>query len=255
MIERVDVLLADGQVHEAQAAFLAALEFDDSLVVRNEYGCFLTRIGNNSEAKNVFAALLSDARRSNDAVAREAAANNLGVVCRSLGEYLTASSMQQQSIAAAAEGSNDTGVSTCDLANLANDAICRGDLEFAEELLRRSMAQEIANQSLDGLASDLGSLGVVACLRGETSRSLACLWWAFRLHRSLKDHRNAGIDLLNLAEVCRKAGRWKSGLRFALRAADYIDRASAADLATKAQRIVEELGRIADVAQRDPLLN
>lgn len=257
-LDRAGVLAESGRHDEARVAFSAAVCCPPWPVAHNEFGCYLLQTECFDEAVEQFAILLTWAKEQGDANWRAVASNNLAAVYRTMGRIDLAASLQQQSILAACEDDYQScGDShlACDLGNRANDAILAGKYDLAEKLLRRSLLVETAIESLEGQAADWGNLGLVAALQGNVTEGIRNLWRAYRLHLRAADDRGVGCDLLNLAELFGRLGRWRTAVRCLRRAVVQFERVDAATSAQRAQRLLEEAIRIADVLEHDPLLN
>ena len=170
---------------QARVAFAAAVDADPTGLAANEFGCLLVRIDCRAEALEQFHLVLKHAQRLGDSDLRAMAWNNLAVVSRDMGRFEIAASLQQRSLSAedCADGPWNLPAKSCDLSNLANDAIHAGRLDLAEVLLRKSLCLEFEAGSLEGQASDWGSLGVVAGLKGDLDEGRTLLLRAYRRRR------------------------------------------------------------------------
>jgi len=258
LLAKAELLVSADRVAEARAAFQTAIESDPGDTARNEFGCFLTRVGCFDEAVEQFGRVLSAAKTNGDTCLTAAACNNLAAVYRESNQSHLAARWQQQSVEAETRVEHTADrltVWASDLANLANDAILSGQYDLAERMLFRSLFLELKFGSMDALAADCGSLGVVALLKGEDAKAIVFLWRAYRLHCQLHDLRGAGCDLMNLAQLCGHLGRRQAAVRFLRRALGRFQRAHAANLASRAGRLLQEARDMAEVATRNPLLN
>ena len=243
---------------EARAAFVRAIDSDEELQARNEFGCYLLRLEQFEESAEQFSILLECAKVLGNTELRAVACNNLAAAYRGMGHTGIAAVFQQQSIASnlcEACDSTNSNLLACDLANRATDAIREGDLILARQLLYRALALEVADGSLEGQAADWGNLGVVALLMGEYHTAIRALWHAYRLHMRLEDDHGAASDLMNLAELFGKLGRWQASIQFLRRAAVQFKRANSCESLERARLMLKEATRIDDVARRNPILN
>ncbi|VAX39156.1 hypothetical protein MNBD_PLANCTO02-557 [hydrothermal vent metagenome] len=258
MLLQAESFYETGSLVDACAMYQSAISKDNTESARVEFGSFLLQIDCPSAAIEQFSKALNKSRQTKNHRLRSVVCNNLAVAFRQQGYFELAVSYQQQSLAAAnvAIGTRNIGItSSADLSNLANDAIRKGDLFLAEELLQRSLALEADACSLKGQASDLGSLGVVAILKREPEQALEYLWRAHRLHRRVNDHNAVGCDLLNLAEAYRHLGCCEDASRCLRLAILRFEKVHATGLIKKTKRLQRNLERIDDVYLRDPLLN
>lgn len=226
-----------------------------------EEGARCALAGRLGEAIDRFAKALSLAPPGGDSGLRSAASTNLAAVHRECGRFEEAAAWQQVALSAAADAHaadadrTDCDIDPADLTGLANDALLRGDHSLAERLHSISLAAEFRRGNLRGVADDLGGLGVVLLLQGRCKPALAKLWRAYRLHRRFDDDAGAGRDLLNLAEVCRRANRPRIAFRCLRHAVRLFDHCGAAHLVARARVLLDDAVRIAEVRLRDPLSN
>ncbi|MEX0715036.1 MAG: hypothetical protein WD066_00535 [Planctomycetaceae bacterium] len=224
-----------------------------------EEGERCARAGRLREAIDRFADALAQSNGS--PMLRSAACTNLAAVHREACHFGEAAAWQQVALSASADARpSDRDPAGCDidpadLAGLANDALLRGEHHLAEKLLSLSLAAEFRRGNLRGVADDLGGLGVVLLSQGRRQPALAKLWRAYRLHRRLDDEAGAGRDLLNLAELCRRANRPRIAFRCLRHAIRRFDRCGAAHLVERARVLLDDAVRIAEVRLRNPLSN
>ena len=163
------------------------------------------------EAAGLCRSLLHGDSAVADPAIRSAAWHNLAAVARQRGRRDEAAAWQQCSVALAMCGSG-AGRATLppqDLGGLALDALERGELELAEDLLRRSLRIEVTRGDAVAQAADWGNLGVVFWIRGDRAAATDCFAMALDLHRSAGHVRGIGADLMNLSQVRADAGGWR----------------------------------------------
>lgn len=261
LIQDAETLAARGCFRRARAAFQTALDSQQdghaAATARLAFACFLMRRGDHAAAMTHLQHVLSMAVQGDDAVLRSAACNNMAVACREMGEPEMAARWQQCATAwlHAQALPVDAEETARDLANRANDAIAASDLDLAEQLLWRSLLLEQSRESVEGQASDWGSLGLVAGLRGELRTAVRRLGRACRLHAQLGDTRGTGCDLMNLATFLQEAGRWRTAGRLLHQARQHFKQAGAADLVERADLRLREARRFVRVFCANPAWN
>jgi tetratricopeptide (TPR) repeat protein len=251
-------LAGDGRISDADAVYRAAIDAGEGPEARLQFGGHLFRTDRLAEAEVEFRAALDAALRSGDGQLKSVATHHLAAICREVGDRVSAAAYQQQSISAGIESGDveaDDEWRGSTLSGFANDAILAGRYELAATLLCRSLALETAAASVAGQAADWGSLGLVATFQADYPRAVACLRRASALHRQLGDALGLGCDLLNLAEVARRLGRWHTAVRFLRRAVARLDSAHAPRHAQQARLLLEQANRVAQVPRRDQSRN
>lgn len=257
-LERAEYLAAAGRLIEAETAFCEAIAIDEGFSARNRWGCFLLTADRCDEAIEQFCVIAFKAQLRGDLHAFAVASNNLAAAYRAAGCHSEAARWQQQSIKTESERSGSGAISTqadCDLANRANDAMQVRDYVLAEKLLSRSLVIGLASNSLSSIAADYGSLGVLAVMQNQGARAVACLKRAYELHRRIGDEHGIGCDLRNLAVLCERLGRWRAAVRFLDRALLRFESINATAMAAQTRAWREEMLRVAQVRERNVLLN
>ncbi len=207
--------------------------------------------------------LQQQALRADDAELAEVVCHNLAAAYREGGDFSTASSWQQQSIAWWTRRSlNDRCCEDDELARLACDLTGRGADEFAcrrfdiaKSLWQRALAIEEWRGDLEGQAADCGNLGLLAATQGDIGSGVRWLKKSLRLHRLMFDKRGVGTDLLNLAELFRLLGQFRRSLRCVRRAVWNYERAEAVGLLVQARTRLREASRIVALSEFDSRLN
>lgn len=260
LVEEAGQLERSGLVSAAEVMLRAAVRSDNSPAFQLRLGHFLTRTEQYAEAAALYESLWQTAHESADAHLMEVAVGNLAVVKRSQKDSQAAAQLQARSAALAFEQhpadrplsfENDAA----DLTNRALDAMGSGDYDLAENLLLRSLTLERQSGSRAGEAADYGNLGVLAGLRGDLNVGMRFLARAYSVHREIADEQGAGSDMLNLAEFVLKLGRLSLTARCLLRAVRHFKRCGAEKSAQEALSRFEEVRRVMNVLDRDPLLN
>ena len=258
LLQQAESLAAAGRIARARVVFSAASEADATPGARIAFGCFLVGIECYEDALGQLWMAMNAARRTGNDHLVPVCATNLAAVYRELGDFNSASRLQQTAIRAAE--SRDTrhespGWDAIALSSRAADALVAGELDLAEDLFVRSLSLEIEAGSLAGQAADWGNLGLVAGLRGETEQAGRFLIRSLRLHRRIGDLQGAGRDLLNLAHFAQQLGHRRSAIRCLKRAVCCFERARSPRFVERARIRLLEVSRIAAVLSRDPLLN
>lgn len=258
LLRKAALLQAAQKWEAAHAAYQAAIDIDPGYAAHVEFGRFLAKTDRQEEATEQFMQVFIAAQRSGNIQLKAVACNNLAAVLRETGYAALAARMQQLSLESETEIGSGTLTPrqySCDLTNLANDAIVLGRFELAEQLVRRSLRQEVTWGTLQGQAADWGTLGVLALSQDKPADALGRFWMAFQLHRSVGDQRGQGCDLLNLAEVCHAMSRHQAAIRMLRRARALFQSAHAVKMACHAENRLSDAARIAEVLTRNSELN
>lgn len=258
LLERAEALACAGRIEEADCLYRRALSLDAGFGPRLEFGRHLFETGRIEGAIAEFSQALNWAQSAGNVSLVAAACTNLAAAHRELGRIDEAARWQQLALSSTARGTSlqvTQGIDPADLAGLANDALLRQEFEMAERLWQISIAAEYSRENLSGAADDLASMGVISLLKGDLKSALVRMWRAYRLHRRVSDDIGCGRDLLNLAELCRKAGRHRIGIRCLRTAIRLFERRGAGHLAERARALLDDAQRILDVRRRDPLVN
>ncbi len=255
-----------GQFQTALLLLRSAVAFDTGFVSLNEYGILLLAVDQYDEAQQQFQELLKRAQEGNSLHWQIVALHHLASCYRMQKCWTLASSFQQRALKLLDQLQVDeaevepveteqTDMLSAVLSGLANDAMTRGEFEYAEELLNRSLRYELLAGSMPGQAADLGSLGVLALLRKKPKRAWRLLVRAYRIHVRLGDMHQIGCDLSNMALAAEQLGRWTVAQKLLDRAEARFELAEAPTMVAKVQAQARDVARIAGVRQRDPLLN
>lgn len=248
-----------GRVEAADCVFHAAVLCDcekssDRFQVKLDFAEFLFRTEQFAESIEIYVELLGLANEQADEQLRSVCCNNLAACYRAVGEPEKAIALQGHSFKSAlAIGSFDQ--QSVDMCGAAVDAIQTGKLDFAEDLLHRSLAIEQQANNFAGQAADCGNLGVLAGLRGDLAVGIRFLGRAYRLHRKIEDDAGAGTDLVNLAELFEALGRDRLAEKCLARALHNFQTAGADESLKRTLFRLRELRRIRSILERDPLLN
>ncbi len=249
-----------GDLAEATQVFFQAISIDDGTSARVAFLRFLLQQERNAEACHQAGLLLNHARVGQDLALQKLAYSSLASAHRMRSEFDMAARYEQLAISAGqkaiSRNPTEPMEAPCFFSDMATDALQRGELNLAEELLRRSIA---ANSTPDGsqteLADDWGNLGAIAALRGELRHAVACFWNALKLHRELRDFHGEGCDLLNLAEVAWETGHRRLAFRCYRRAVAAFEEIEEVNAADRARQMLHRAVKIAEVTSRDLLLN
>lgn len=256
-LERADFCAQRADIRQACAEYARAI-LDDEPAARIALGCFLRSLGCRSEAVAQFQKVLELARRTNDARLRACACNNLAVMHRDAGNLNVAASYQQRSFAAESRLPTPEADSTlaCDLSNLANDALLRGDYRTASRLLESALEIDSRHQAnLADQAADWGSLGLVHLMEHRFLEALRCLRTSLRMHRELGDARGMGCNMLHLGQVCGTLGDWRRAERWFGWAVRALRVQPHGEIHDEAESLLELAQRHRRVAECNPLCN
>lgn len=244
---------AAGQLEEARATFERVISNWERPETRIEFGQFLAQIGDSVSAVAEFQRALRVARLNKDQKHERVALNQLACTHRQRGEHAAADVAQRGSLSVELA---TAGIDLpTDLGNLAADAIAAGDYSTAGQLLRRSLALEIANGSTAGQAADYGNMALLKGLTGEPFAAIDLLRCALGLHRELRDLRGVGCDLMNLAVFFGELGRWGRAQRLLRLAVTLLENAHATDLREKALVLLSEADCVVGLRDFDPQRN
>ena len=257
LLDTAELLAQEGRHQEARATFIAAVDIDESPQSRNSFGCYLLRTESFDEATLQFQAILKRAQSHDDPCLRALAYNNLAAARRGAGDVDQASSFQQQSLASECNCSArlDSASQSCDWSNHANDAILAGQFELAEDLLRRALSLDQAEDRPADEAADWGSLGVVALLQDNWAEAIESLWRAYELHLKLNDNYGLGQDMMNLAEALKKQTEHGLAIKCLTHAVERFKIAGASDSLKTARTRLDEAMIAEEYADTDPVWN
>ncbi|MCA9014584.1 MAG: hypothetical protein KDA77_04550 [Planctomycetaceae bacterium] len=259
-------LVLQGKSNEARALFysseIEAAEWERCL----HLGQFLLETGHASEAIEQLSIVLDHAHQQQENRLRSVVCHNLAIAYRKLGYFELAAQFQQYSISwgdlrsanhltLEQEVDQLSDDAACDLTGRANDAIIQQDYQLAEQLLNISLTREILYGSPDAQAADWGNLGILHGLQGNHSRAITYLWKAYLLHKQTSNLSAMGQDLSHLAELFWASGRFRRATRCLARS---ITCFSLCDHATEEQAAcarLNDLQRLLQVREHDPLLN
>ena len=242
----------------------AATAFEKAgLAARVGFACDGLAAGRWDQAITELHRLRQSAFERGDAELAEVVCQNLAVAYRHVGERLSASSWQQQSIAwwtrraAIDRGREDDELArlACDLTGRGCDEFLRRQWDVAESFWRRALAIEEWRGSWEGQAIDCGNLGLLAAARNELSEGMRWLRKSLRLHRLMFDDCGAGTDLMNLAELLRLRGEFRRSTILLRRAVRCFERTGAEALRQQAALRLREATRTEAVLRLDPRLN
>lgn len=257
-LERADFWAKRGCIPQARAEYAQAL-FEDEPAARAAFGVFLRDLGDRRGAAEQFRQLLELSRRRNDHRLRAIACNNLAVLERETGQPDLALTLQQRSYESELHNQLDGESSAevaCDLSNMANDILLRGDRGSASRLLRSALLLDIVhNDDLLAQAADWGSLGLVHLLEGRFDEARSCLKKSFRLHRRMDDCRGIGCNLLHIGQTWAAQGDWPRAEKAIGKAVQILRKVPDGELRGVAESIWEQVHRRRRVRECDPLCN
>lgn len=253
LLECARQLETSGLISAAGSAFQAAALADESPAGRIELADFHYRTECFPEAVSEYESVLRHAVETGNSKLEEVARHNLAATLRKAGQ--TARAMSLQSSSSTLSLSERGELCAEDLTGRAIDAIDQGDLTLAEDLLLRSLRLEKQSANRSGEAADCANLGALALLRGDNAVGIRFLARAYHIHQCLNDRLNAGADLVNLAEAFQNASRWSLAARCLRRAIRQFESCGAKRSLATARTRLNEVQRLQDVLNRDPLLN
>jgi tetratricopeptide (TPR) repeat protein len=252
-------LWSAGNIAAAECVFQAAILCDaehssQRFHAKLEFAGFLFQTEQFTESIETYIELLAISDQLNDERLRSTCNSNLAACYRSIGEHSKAVALQGHSFKSELSiGAFDQ--QSVDLCGKAVDAIQAGELDFAEELLLRSLTIEQRNDNLAGQAADCGNLGVLAGLRGDLPVAIRFLGRAYRLHLKVEDSQGAGTDLVNLAEMFEALGRDRLAEKCLTRAMASFQKAGASESLKRTLIRLREVRGRRSILERDPLLN
>jgi len=256
LLHCADELRRAGCPIPAEAACRAAAPVDQSPRSRLKLAELLLESSRYSEAIAVYDELLTHPDLACQPRIRAVVFHNLAVALRETGQFARANACQGHAQRAELE---DTGSLTSEsLTALASEFWRRGQVNLAEELLLRAVSADESGCSRNGMvenAEDLALRGVVKLTRGRLKEAIRLLGRACAEHRRCGDHRQSGIDLLNLAEAFRRLSRWRLSARCLRRAVRHFSAGGAEELCHVAEQRLHEAERTLALIQHDPLRN
>jgi predicted ATPase/DNA-binding XRE family transcriptional regulator len=125
------------------------------------------------------------------------AMNGGGVLARLQGEYQTAVSLHERSLALFREAGDEVGVATT-LNNLGVAMHYLGQVDRAEALYRESLELRRALGDEQGMAAPLQNLGLIAQSRGDDARAASLYREALEINRTYSDKGGLCTSLYNL---------------------------------------------------------
>ncbi len=258
LLEQAEFWASQKQTERARRLFLKAISLDHGLKSRWEYAVFLSQIGEERSAIEQLTIIWNAAKRQKQPQWARAACENLAVIHRKQGQWAVAWSFQQQAISARVRSQaprTEDDFSISELLATANDAISRGDLAFAEQLVNCALVGS-EDQNCPGETADAwGTNGAIFLLKRQLPSAWRCFLKAYALHSRAKDLEGVLLDLLNLAAVSREKGRWELARRLLLKAGAFAKMLNDSRLLRKAARLLQEAQRVLAVASRVPEWN
>lgn len=223
------VAFGRGQLHEAQAAYEAALagwrtQHDGwgTAVTLLNLGQVQQRLGQYEQAGGPYEEGLALYQATGYAFGATTAVASLSRFARSLGNYTRAQQLWQQSLAAAREREDPWGVAAA-LDNLGSVGLSMGKLDEAEASFAASLAirRQLADER--GAAAVLDNLSRVALAAGAHEQARWHSEKSVALWRKLGERRGTAVSLVQLGQVEQEAAAW-SLARAAYQTALYLYR-------------------------------
>lgn len=240
----------------AEAVCRAAAPVDQSPRSRLKLAELLLDACRYSEAVAVYDELLTHPDLVSEPRIQAVVFHNLAVALRQTGQFARANACQGHAQRAELEATGCLAPES--LAAAASEFQRQGQMDLAEQLLLRAVAAERSDRGRNGVmedAEDLALRGAAELMRGRLKEAIRLLGRACAEHRRSGDHRQAGVDLLNLAEAFRRLARWRPSARCLRRAVRQLRDGGAGELCRIAQQRLEEAERMLGLIQHDPLWN
>jgi hypothetical protein len=181
------------------------------------------------------------------------------VLYRDAGEFDVAANYQQQSLLAELAGRDVAGGDpnlACDLSNLANDALMRGDHRSALALaLSATRINQAGPADLADRAADWGTLGLVHLAERRCVDALRCLRTSLRIHRQLRDVRGIGCNMLHLGQTCAALGDWRRAERWIAWGVRMLRALPRDEIHIEAELLSRQVKARCRVAESDPTCN
>ncbi len=206
----------EGNFDQARSCFLKALQIHSTISLRNDYAIFLRNNGYYENAIDEFKKIHQEAIWKQDLEQLSLVCQNLCSCLLDLGKEQQAENYHQQAI------SFSNSSDSVNLMQSAEFEISRKNWDKAESILKS--ASDLC-QSFPEEADILGYQGVVNLAKGEPLSSVFYFWKAFRIHREFQAFEEAGIDLMNFAEISKSLDRKQSELRFLKKARSHFIKA------------------------------
>lgn len=256
LLRCADELRRAGRPIPAEAACRAAAPVDQSPRSRLKLAELLLESSRYSEAIAVYDELLTHPDLACQPRIRAVVFHNLAVALRETGQLARANACQGHAQRAELEATGCLAPES--LAAAAAEFQRQGQLELAQELLLRAVSSDQSGRRRDGVmedAEDLALRGAAELTRGRSKEAIRLLGRASAEHCRCGDHRQAGIDLLNLAEAFRRLARWRLSARCLRRAVRHLAECGAEKLSGIARQRLTEAERMLALIQHDPLRN
>ncbi|HEY0982830.1 hypothetical protein [Schlesneria sp.] len=214
---------------QANALFHQAISCDDTPASRIAYGAYLYRRGHFNHAISTLIPVLD----GTDLKAIGIVCHNLAAIYREVGEVDLARRFQWRSTLLRNESDAD------ELLAMANDAIAVGRLEAAKPLVAAAIELN-SDEAADCSDGDLiATQGLLQGIMDSPRSGVVTLFWAYQLHRSHRDLKRMGTDLLNMANLFGELKRFRAEKSCLLRAIRCFANVSAHDLLHRAHGRLE----------------
>lgn len=256
LLQCADDLRRAGCPIPAEAVCRAATPVDQSPCSRLKLAELLLESSRFSEAIAVYDELLPHPDLVAEPRIRAVVFHNLAVALRKTGQLARANACQGHAQRAELEDSG--GLTPESLMAVASEFQRQGQMDLAEQLLLRAVSADGSTRSRNGAmedADDVALRGVAELSRGRLTEAIRLLGRACAEHRRCGDHRQTGVDLLNLAEAFRRLTRWRLSARCLRRAVQQLMDGGTGELCRIAQQRLEEAERMLGLIQHDPLRN
>lgn len=258
LLEQAEFWTHQNAPERARGLFLKAISLETGPEPRWEYVRFLVQFGEEPAAILQLTLLWEEAKRQGQVDWGIAACERLAEIYREQGQWAIARSYQQQAISARMRSESTKssgGYPMSELLATANDALSRGDVAFAEQLVACAMnGSDDQNHPVE-MGDALGTRGAILLVKRELAPAWRCILRAYFFHCRAGDDEGRLVDLLNLAAVSREWGRWDLARRLLVKAQGIARRLNQPRLLARAERFLEEAERILAVALRVPERN
>ncbi|MCA9072904.1 MAG: hypothetical protein KDA84_28470 [Planctomycetaceae bacterium] len=258
LLEQAEVWGAEGQFERARILYHQAIEQDTTSFARVRFGEFLCQMGLEQEAIVELSTALEAARRQNDPSQRAMACHHLAAIYHQRGETALAMSYRQQEISARLDSTTDeSSMSTppADFLTLANEALSRGDLDYAMRLAEHARKFAQSQNCVGDLADAWGTWGNIQLLQSNPRAAWEGLRAAYFYHSQARNETGCVVDLLNLSQVARQNGWWSLAKRLLVKAKKGVEKAGLRELEKKTDQFLNEVNRVLAVADRKPEWN
>lgn len=258
LLEQAEFWAAERQLNRAWDLYHQAVTRDTTSLARLRFGEFLYQNDQSQEALTELTEALEMARRQENVHHRAEACRLMATLYHEQGETALATSYRQQEIAARlayqTQHPAESALPT-DFLTLANEALSRGDLVYAAQLVEHSLKFAQSQNCVRDLADAWGMWGNIQFLKSNGTTAWRALRKAYFFHCQVGNETGRAVDLLNLAQVARQNGWWLLTYRLLTKAQKIVQSSGLVELKEKIDRFLEEANRVLSVADRTPEWN